>query len=579
MKKLHILMAVLSVQTLCAQASIDELMQHCRKQFLVPGLSVGIVHKGEICHLMGYGLRDQALNLPMTEHTICPIGSPTKSFTAYLIGQMVDEGLLHWDDRVIDHLPQFQLSDPLLTQKITIRDLLQHTTNLPSHDGAWYRATIDRHELLKRLCHLPLTNPLEKRFIYQNLNYLIAGLLLEEVTQRSWEELMYQQLLYPLGMYNTSCTFLDFNTHADRAQGYRKQRNRIVPCSPIDGHLIAPACALNSSAWDLTRWIQHLLGDHQPLLNPSTWKEMTQSGTPSNFFQNLSLGQLSPPWEEYGLGWMLLPYRNEKLVAHVGRMDGFTSLITLIPDKDLGIVVLCNKEHSFCPIFATTILIDQMLHLPPLDFSSLVAQAAVIDGNFPIPFPPRKKLETTPSHALPDYCGIYEHPGYGIIAIVPGDDGRLHWQFRSAQAPLEHWHYDVFLLTTDDIHPLLRNTTFEFFANVHGDITSVSVALDPHSEKILFKKCQEETEDEVFTKFIGTYHVFGYSISVFEEMGHLMADIPGLTKVELTKKDKNTFSIKNYRDYHVEFVEDETLEVTGFQVYKSAEMIGSGSKT
>lgn len=129
----------------------DEYIEDALVQWQVPGLSLSIIHNHEILITKGYGVREINKDDPIDEYSIFAIGSTTKAFTTAALAMLVDEGKLRWDDPVIKHLLEFQLSDPWVTKNVTVCDLLTHRCGLARHDALWIVASHDRNEILRRL--------------------------------------------------------------------------------------------------------------------------------------------------------------------------------------------------------------------------------------------------------------------------------------------------------------------------------------------------------------------------------------------------------------------------------------------
>jgi len=176
----------------------DDFVQRRLKDWQVPGCAVGIVKGRSVIHAKGYGLRDLARGLPVDEKTNFCIGSCTKAFTATAMGILVDDGVLEWDVPVRKYLPSFRMHDAVATERATSRDLLTHRTGLPNHFGA--DPSRDRAALLGMLPHLEPCRDFRSGFHYCNKGYIVAGLLIEHLTGKSWEQFSRERIFEPLGM-------------------------------------------------------------------------------------------------------------------------------------------------------------------------------------------------------------------------------------------------------------------------------------------------------------------------------------------------------------------------------------------
>ena len=181
-------------------AKVDSTMNQALETLRIPGMAIGVIVDGKVVFMKGYGVRNISDPSPVTENTLFAIGSCSKAFTTFALGQLVDEGRLAWDDPVIKYLPEFRLKDLHATHHLTIRDLVTHRSGLPRHDLAWYNSTFSRAEILNKLPHLEPTYDIREKFQYNNFMYGVAGLLIERVSGKTWEEFVQERIFIPLNM-------------------------------------------------------------------------------------------------------------------------------------------------------------------------------------------------------------------------------------------------------------------------------------------------------------------------------------------------------------------------------------------
>jgi CubicO group peptidase (beta-lactamase class C family) len=191
--KILAIFIVLLPSLILAQQPIDSLDYFIQKQVIdykIPGLAIGIIKDNAVVFKKGYGRISTADSLPVTTQTIFPILSCTKAFTAAAIGILVDQGKLKWDDKVTKYLPYFKLSNQITTNQLTISDILSHRSGLEGFEGdlLWYGTDYSRQEIVRRIQYSPLRNTFRKDFGYQNVLYLVAGLIIEKVTGETWDE-------------------------------------------------------------------------------------------------------------------------------------------------------------------------------------------------------------------------------------------------------------------------------------------------------------------------------------------------------------------------------------------------------
>lgn len=164
-------------------AGFEEYTTTAMKAWRPPGLAVAVVKDSEVVLARGYGVRELGKADQVDSHTLFAIGSTTKAMTAALVGMLVDDKKLEWDDPVVKHLPWFQLKDPAVTREVTVRDLLTHRGGLGNADYLWYGQSNSAEDILRRVRLIDPAYPVRSRFVYQNIMYAAAGV----VSRRSVE--------------------------------------------------------------------------------------------------------------------------------------------------------------------------------------------------------------------------------------------------------------------------------------------------------------------------------------------------------------------------------------------------------
>jgi CubicO group peptidase (beta-lactamase class C family) len=474
-----------------AFADWDAFMAQQMALWKVPGVSIAIVQDGKVLLSRGYGLRDVARNLPMTEHTVQPIASTTKSFTVASLATLVRDGKLEWDKPVREVLPDFRMHTDYASQTLTVRDLVTHRSGLPRHDGVWYAAKLSREQYLQRLRYLELSAEPRARFQYNNLMYMTAGYLGGRVAGSDWETLVQTNVLHPLGMVNTSFTVVDLLKAPDHATGYALDDDE-KPNAKAYVELVAmgPTGSLNSSAKDMGQYLLMLTagGSYQgkTLIAPADLRAMTT-------------GQMVLPdprlWPEvsnpqYGMGWFVSAYRGVTLVDHGGNLEGASTTLGFVPGRNLGVYATVNVSGSALRDVILYAAIDRLLGLQPVDWSARYrdrfvkgkqAGKAAREQNVGA-----GKPGTKPGYALDDYVGEYEHPAYGVVSIGR-EGGALRLGFHGLGAPLPHRHHEVFM-TPRDVLSDLSETRVMFTSNWDGDLEGLRIELEPAVKPIEFKR-------------------------------------------------------------------------------------------
>jgi len=543
-----------------AMKGFDDFAAGALKSWDVPGASVAVISHGSVVYAKGFGQRDVKDNLPVTADTLFAIGSCTKAFTTFVLGQLVDEGKLEWDKPVSRYLPGFRLSDPTASQELTPRDLVTHRSGLPRHDLVWYNnQDLTRRDLVERLQYLPASAELRAKYQYNNLMFLTAGYLIEQLTGKTWEEAVRTRVFAPLGM--THSTFFDSDSQktSDYAKPYRLDDDKLVEIPFREVGNMGPAGSINSSANDIAKWLLVQLGDaHKDLIQPSTLRELH---TPQ-----MAIAALPPEPEfgpaSYAMGWVVDTYRGHLRLNHGGAIDGFIASIMLFPNDDAAIAVFANQGGTGYPPTMGLHAADRVLGLPAHDWNGerLARRAAQKAASKAASAKKTATRKSGPaSHPLADYAGDYENSGYGIVRIVRDGD-TLKATYNGITTPLEHWHYDVWngLKTAD---PTFENAKFKFESDFNGNVATLVVPFEPSVAATVFaKKPDAKYSDPAFLKsFTGKYKLAADVLSVDLKGNRLVVSAPRQPSYELVPAIDGWFDLKGLTGFRAQFTADALL--------------------
>lgn len=574
--------SVSSVGAKQVMETFQPIIEKALSDFQIPGMAVGVIVDGEIVFSKGFGLRNVAKELPVSNKTLFGLGSCTKAFTAFTLSKLVEEGVIGWDQKVIDVLPQFRLSNEHATFHLNFRDLISHRSGMARHPFFYYNSQYSRSDLMDRLRYLDMAWDIRERFNYGDLLYLAASVAAEKATGRVWEDLVKEKILEPLEMGNTNFSIQDLQNCDDYAISYLERNGSLKEMALRDFSNIGPAASMNSSVSDMLSWIKMLLANgvvgNQSLLSSGSIQELFGSQVITSSYTESKDALLSA----YGLGWYIHPYRGHYSVSHDGGCDGYTSVVSLFPNSGIGIVILTNKNLFPVPRYLSMELADALLGLESRDWLKIAYESIEIGkkGDSQDLHDPSRKMGTQPSHQLEDYLGEYEHPAYGTLKLELVD-GNLMTTLHGISSKLEHWHYDVFNLAEDlqDLLIVRKGIKFTFHIGSNGEIESVSVPLEQKTTDICFKKKLDNkfTDAAYFKPYIGEYDIYGITIDIVYRDGNLIALVPGQANYELEPLSENEFNVKN-DNYLVRFImgEDglasEVLLVLPFGAY-SAERV------
>ncbi len=438
---------------------LDRYIESSRMAWGVPGMTVTVVQDGKVVWAKGYGVRELGKSETVDTETLFGCMSTTKAMTAVALAMLVDEGKLGWDDRVVKHLPDFRVADPYVTNEIRIRDLLTHNAGLGNADFLWaLTPEIGSDEIVRRMRFAPQAYSLRGGFIYQNIMYLVAGKVIEKVSGTSWDRFMIDRLFAPLGMKNTFPSYEYHRKYKNRSSAHFEIKGRMRPIPEDSADPVAPAGAVWSTADDIGKWVNFMLGkttvNGKQLLKPETYAELLRPQVVippgAGFYPTAALTK--PHWTTYALGWFQHDYRGEMVSFHTGSLDGRTAIIGIIPDKKLGVYIFGNLDHAevrhalMYKVFDLFAFGDNGRDWST-DFKALYdglkqkAEKASADAKA------KRRTDTRPSLPLEAYAGRYADPFFGemTVELVGGKLKLIAGKELSAN--LEHWQFDTFNAT------------------------------------------------------------------------------------------------------------------------------------
>jgi CubicO group peptidase (beta-lactamase class C family) len=425
---------------------LERLITEAMDEWKVPGLAVAVVQNGEVALVRAYGLRDVEAGLKVTTDTQFLIGSVTKSFTSTGLALLVDERRLDWKKPVRDYIPEFRLHDAVATDRITVRDLLCHHSGLPRHDWIWVPGDRSPAQMLAAMRYLEPSEDIRSTFEYCNLGYLVASMVAERVSGQSWAEFTCTRLTDKLRM-KVTFTVEDLAAATDAAMPYwmdgdTRLRSKLWPIRAT------AAGGINTSIASFANWLRLHLDkgefEGQRLLSPGLIQQL----------QTPRVHVAAPEFAEYddthyGLGFRSHSYRGERVVWYGGGWSGWSTLMTMLPDRGVGVAVFTNRSQSVVPEILANYVFDRVCGREPIPWlDRLRERRRKFVAQLDVDRQARKatrRLNTRSSHDLADYAGDYENPGYGRITITHAE-GKLNWAYRGMSEPLAHRHYDTFEL-------------------------------------------------------------------------------------------------------------------------------------
>lgn len=463
---------------------LDAYVDSALRTWQVPGLALAIVRHDSVIYARGYGVRELGKPVPVDARTVFAIGSSSKAFTAAAVAMLVDEKKVSLDAPAAKYLPTFQLYDPYASRELTVRDLLTHRSGLARGELVWYGSGYDRDEILRHVRFLQPTWSFRSHFGYQNIMYVAAGQVVAHTVNTTWDDFVTQRIFTPLGMTASNTT----------VRALAGQRDLASPHALVDDTLrivrawrnmdnAGPAGSINSTALDMAQWVRLQLGhgvyEGRRLVSDTMMREMhtPQIAIPLD----TAAERLNPyiHFSNYGMGWFLEDYRGREVWQHGGNVDGFTALVAMLPEEQLGLVFLTNMNGSGLPMALMRRIFDAQLKAPPHDWSA--AMYARTEQQRAKMKAAEQKLEakripnTRPSLPLAAYTGTYVDSLYGTVQVRDTGGTLLLDYGPNWHGTLKHWHFDIFRTRFDT--PVLPPFFVEFHPTPTGTVGEVQLEL------------------------------------------------------------------------------------------------------
>ena len=432
--------------------AFDAYVEAARKQWRVPGMSIVVVKDNRVLFKKGYGVREVGKPEAVDAQTLFACASTTKAMTVVLLGMLVDEGKLTWDDPVSNYLPELQLYDPYVTRVLRIRDLLIHDTGVGSTDFLSGAMTIPANDMFRRMVMVKPDYPFRSGFVYQNTFYSAAGRIVERVVGKTWADYLKERIFTPLGMIRTAPKRSYINDNNQTRPHYNiNDTIRVIDYTPDSE--IGSAGAVWSSADDMGKWVICMLDSSKysggRLLKPKTWAEVF---TPQTFFpedEYPTMQLLKPNWRTYGLGWYQHDYKGHKVNFHTGSHSGLTAITAQLPDAKLGVYVFGNYDHAELRHALIYKTFDTFALGGNRDWSTDFKQ--LYDGlkeksrKARQNFIAQRVANTSSTLPLNQYSGKYVSPLYGKAEVTALNNQLIfNINDNALNATLAHWHYDTF---------------------------------------------------------------------------------------------------------------------------------------
>ena len=429
-------------------AAADAWVQRCMVAWPEqPAVSLALVRDGKTVLAKGYGVRRQGKAEPADEHTLFAIASNSKNVTAACLAILVDEGKVKWDEPIRTYLPGFTLSDPMVGERITVRDTLSHRAGFGLGAGDllfWPNSDRTRAEVLAQTAFVPIEDGFREDYHYCNLMFVVAGAVIETISGLSWEDFVQTRIFDKVGMSQS----VPLARLADPAKS-ALPHGRVGPPLRYQGAMTqiaesivevwnwdsaAAAGGICASAADWAKWIavrlnEGKLADGSRLFSETAAQEMyrpnilvSSSNGPTAELPNRAVAST------YAMGLQVQDYRGERLATHGGGSPGGISATVLIPGRKIGFSVFTNAEESFLLRALRAGLSDIAMNKVDIDWiaDSKKREAEGIEKSLKaaVEIDAKQAAGAAPSMPLDAYVGTWRDPWYGDITVEQKTEGR-----------------------------------------------------------------------------------------------------------------------------------------------------------
>jgi len=425
------------------------------RQYQVPGAVVVIVEEGKQPSVQGFGVSDLETGRKVDGDTRFQLASVTKTFTGALFGIGMDKGELSFDKPVKEVFPPFRLHDEYATKWATVVDLLSHRSGLPAFAGGLLEFVgFNKEQIIRKAAFIAPATSFRDRAAYSNIGYFLAGEATAQAGHQPWFTLLKARLLLPLQMTNTGLAGELMPGGGNVAKPYAKTPQGSVAPTPANYQpVLVPAGGLASTGNDMARYLQMWLDKGRYANTPVISAESVEKLFTPVIAEEPGFAELPPISESSGFsytagGWGEYHYGNHRILEKGGALEGYRTVVVLVPEKKWGVAILCNLNLTVFPEAVRAELLERLLGRSGHDFQATIRERQkMIDGLVLPPEPP--KHPARPTGSAEAYAGTYSNELYGEWTIASEGDGQKGaWTLEAGpgkfKGKLVHWNKDEF---------------------------------------------------------------------------------------------------------------------------------------
>lgn len=430
---------------------MDTYTEKSLKDWGIPGASIAIVKDGKIVFTKGFGLKTMGGTEKVDSDTVFAIGSISKSFTTAALAVLVTEGKIKWDDKVVKHLPSFELFDPKITADMTIRDLVAQRTCMQATNLIGWGTNVTRPETMKRLKHLKQNCAFRSDFVYNNLMFVTAGEIVAAVSGQSWDDYIQSTFFDRLGMTHSTTRTAEAEKELNLATAHSKLDGVFETRPLINLDAVGASGSIHSSAHDMAIWTALQL-------NKGTYNGIKFWDEAASFEMHRAQMIINPVgvWKDlypesqflsYGLGWFTYSRFGDRIVGHGGQTDAMVAGVAMMPDENVGIIVLTNSVLIGFPEAIAARFFDAYKGRKNRDWSTEtkteLAKYNELGRDYVINMVPQIE-GTKPTLALNQYVGNFHNDLFGDFNFKAKDDGSVEASYGGRTGTLFHYHNETF---------------------------------------------------------------------------------------------------------------------------------------
>lgn len=437
-------------QVLKAIEKIDQLVIDSQEKMAIPGVAVAVVFKDEMLFLNGYGVREEGKMDPVDVNTVFQLASVSKPITSSILASVVSDGKVRWESAIVSLDPSFRLSDPWVTEHLTLADMLSHRSGLFDHAGDLLEDLgYDEKTIIHQLRFIPKLNPFRASYAYTNFGFSEAAYATANKLKKSWQDVSNEKLFVPLRMHNASYSYNDYLNAVNKATAHQIDEGKALPLFERNPDPQAPAGGASMSIKDLAKWmIFSLEGGAYKGHRIIPEKFLLETQFPY-IVSNLDI--MEDKVSFYGLGWGIkYNEQGHKVLNHSGAFSlGVRTQVVLIPELDLGIAVLTNSSPHALPEAVSQSFLDLLYtgqikenYLPIFTEKFIAAEEG---GRKTYQLPegciPHIELDRYKGRFYNDFFGeIKIEDENGLLSLIIGP--------KSLRFPLRHFDKDTFIMNT-----------------------------------------------------------------------------------------------------------------------------------